>query len=111
MNRLKMSLSKVNKKKLLGRMLTLGLVMLAFVPVCAQSALAEAATTLNSYKGDVRKICYAIGAITGLIGGVRIYNKWNNGDQDINKEIVGWSGACLFLFLMPTFLDTMMKGS
>ena len=45
-----------------------------------------------------------IGGIVGLIGGLRIYNKWTNGDQDINKEILGWGGAALFLILVPTFI-------
>jgi len=45
-----------------------------------------------------------VGGIVGLIGGLRIYNKWTNGDQDINKEILGWGGACLFLILVPIFV-------
>jgi hypothetical protein len=46
----------------------------------------------------------AIGGIVGVIGGIRIYNKWTNGDQDINKELVGWGGAALFLTLVPNFI-------
>nr|DAC75594.1 TPA_exp: conjugative transposon protein TraE [Elizabethkingia anophelis]DAC75677.1 TPA_exp: conjugative transposon protein TraE [Elizabethkingia anophelis]DAC76058.1 TPA_exp: conjugative transposon protein TraE [Elizabethkingia anophelis]DAC76121.1 TPA_exp: conjugative transposon protein TraE [Elizabethkingia anophelis]DAC76300.1 TPA_exp: conjugative transposon protein TraE [Elizabethkingia anophelis] len=48
----------------------------------------------------------AVGGVVGLIGGVRIYNKWSNGDQDINKEVVGWGGACLFLIIVPQFVSS-----
>jgi len=47
-----------------------------------------------------------VGGIVGLIGGLRIYNKWQNGDQDVNKEILGWGGACLFLTIVPTFVGS-----
>jgi hypothetical protein len=26
-----------------------------------------------------------------------VYSKWNSGDQDINKELMGWGGSCVFL--------------
>ena len=32
------------------------------------------------------------------------YIKWNNGERDINKEIVGWAGSCVFLVLVGTIL-------
>jgi hypothetical protein len=35
-----------------------------------------------------------------LIGGVRVYIKWQSGDQDTQKAIMGWFGACLFLILV-----------
>lgn len=95
----------INKKKMVGKVLTLALVMLSFTPMFASGPLSGAATTISGYWDDVKGLIYAIGAIVGLIGGVRIYNKWTNGDQDINKEIVGWGGACLFLTLVPEFVD------
>ena len=39
-------------------------------------------------------------AVVGLIGGVRVYIKWQSGDQDTQKAIMGWFGACLFLILV-----------
>ena len=38
--------------------------------------------------------------LVGLIGGVRVYIKWQSGDQDTQKAIMGWFGACLFLILV-----------
>ena len=39
-----------------------------------------------------------------FIGGLRVYNKWTNGDQDVNKEILGYGGAMIFLIVVPEFV-------
>lgn len=70
----------------------------------AQSGAAgvNAATTeLKKYVPLVTNLIMAIGGIVGIIGGVRIYNKWNSGDQDVNKELMGWGGSCVFLIVAP----------
>ena len=28
---------------------------------------------------------------------VRVYLKWNSGDQDVQKAVMGWMGSCIFL--------------
>ncbi|MDO5608728.1 MAG: DUF4134 family protein [Capnocytophaga sp.] len=75
-------------------------------PVLAQGAgaITDAANSIKTYWGPLKNLIMMIGGIVGLIGGLRIYNKWTNGDQDINKEILGWGGACLFLILVPIFV-------
>jgi hypothetical protein len=30
--------------------------------------------------------------------------KWNSGDQDINKELMGWGASCLFLVLVGVII-------
>lgn len=70
------------------------------------TAINNAATSVQQYWGPVSGLIKVVGAVVGLLGGLRIYNKWTNGDQDVNKEILGWGGACLFLFLVPTFLSS-----
>lgn len=97
---------KINKRKLVGNALTLALVLFATTPLFAGGgALGTAAEKVLDYKEGAKTLIKAIAAIVGLIGGIRIYNKWQNGDQDVNKEIMGWAGACIFLLLVPTFLD------
>ena len=68
----------------------------------AQSAtgIDQATTEINSYVDPVSNLIIAIGAVVGLIGGVRVYIKWQSGDQDTQKAIMGWFGACLFLILV-----------
>jgi len=56
-----------------------------------------ATTTLTTYVGPVTNIALVIGGIVGIVGAIRVYSKWNSGDQDINKELMGWGGSCVFL--------------
>lgn len=63
-----------------------------------------ATSSLSAYVDPVSLLILAIGAVVGLIGGVRVYIKWNNGDQDINKDIMGWGGSCLFLVLVSVVI-------
>lgn len=98
---------KINKRKLIGNALTLALVLFMTAPLYAGGgALGVAAQKIGEYKEGAKLLIKAIAAVVGLIGGIRIYNKWQNGDQDVNKEIMGWAGACIFLLLVPTFLDS-----
>ncbi|MDO4728854.1 MAG: DUF4134 domain-containing protein [Bacteroidota bacterium] len=75
----------------------------------AVEAIGAATDNIKEYWDDVSTLIKMIGAVVGLIGGLRIYNKWTNGDQDINKEILGWGGACLFLVLVPTFVSAFFE--
>ncbi len=95
------------------KMLVLASIVFIAVPAMAgggggaapgAAGIQTAADTIGRYWGSVKKLILIIGAIVGLVGAVRIYNKWTNGDQDINKEIVGWGGACLFLLLAPQII-------
>lgn len=82
------------------------------IPMFAQAggagagAITDAANSIKTYWVPIRTLIMMVGGIVGLIGGLRIYNKWINGDQDINKEILGWGGACLFLILVPIFIGS-----
>ena len=94
-------------KKSLTAFAVLFSISMAFSQSGGSAALGAAATTISGYITDLGLLIYAIGAIVGTVGGIRIYNKWTNGDQDINKEIVGWGGACVFLLIVPTFIAAM----
>lgn len=63
-----------------------------------------ATSSLTSYVDPVSTLTLAIGAVVGIIGGVRVYIKWNSGDQDINKELMGWMGSCIFLVLVSVVI-------
>ncbi|MFV0593959.1 MAG: DUF4134 domain-containing protein [Draconibacterium sp.] len=63
-----------------------------------------ATTTLKTYVVPITGFIYATGVIVGIIGAIRIYNKWQGGDRDINKEVMGFGGAMIFLLLAPTVI-------
>ena len=66
----------------------------------SSAGIDQATAEVGSYVDPVSNLIIAIGAVVGLIGGVRVYIKWQSGDQDTQKAIMGWFGACLFLILV-----------
>ena len=57
-----------------------------------------------SYFDPGTKLVYAIGAVVGLIGGIKVYNKFSSGDPDTSKTAASWFGACIFLIVAATIL-------
>lgn len=49
-------------------------------------------------------LMYAIGAVLGLIGGVRVYQRWSAGDPNTGQTAASWFGSCIFLVIVATVL-------
>lgn len=64
----------------------------------------KATQMVTSYFDPGTKLIYAIGAVVGLIGGVKVYNKFSSGDPDTSKTAASWFGACIFLIVAATIL-------
>jgi hypothetical protein len=96
-------MEKQNKKLLLT-----GIAMLSTFGLFAQgngsAGITEATNMVTSYFDPATKLIYAIGAVVGLIGGVKVYNKFSSGDPDTSKTAASWFGACIFLIVAATIL-------
>lgn len=83
-------------------------ILAASYQAAAQTGVAggigAATTQVKSAYTYVGPLILAIGGVVGLAGGIRIYIKWNNGDNDVQKELIGWAGACIFLVLVGTII-------
>lgn len=67
----------------------------------------EKATELMKDYFDVgTTLLYVIGAVVGLVGAIKVYNKWSSGDQDTSKAAASWFGACIFLVIVATALKS-----
>ena len=64
----------------------------------------EANTKVRSYFAAGTNLMYAVGAIVGLIGAVKVYQKWNAGDHDTGKVAAAWFGSCVFLVVVATVI-------
>ena len=64
----------------------------------------QATKMVTSYFDPGTKLIYAIGAVVGLIGGIKVYNKFSSGDPDTSKTAASWFGACIFLIVAATIL-------
>lgn len=69
-----------------------------------QAGITEATNMITSYFDPGTKLVYAIGAVVGLIGGIKVYNKFSSGDPDTSKTAASWFGACIFLIVAATIL-------
>jgi hypothetical protein len=96
----------MNRKTPISRLLSASLLTLACLTVSTGGIAQGIATGINGAAAEVRGIFASVsnlvlmvGAVVGLAGGIRVFIKWNNGDQDVQKELIGWAGACIFLLL------------
>jgi hypothetical protein len=70
------------------------------------AGLNEANTRVRSYFDAGTNLMYAVGAIVGLVGAVKVYNKWNTGDHDTGKVAAAWFGSCVFLVVVATVIKS-----
>ncbi|MBN9299117.1 DUF4134 domain-containing protein [Elizabethkingia anophelis] len=90
------------------KVLLTGVALLSAFGVFAQgngnAGIQEATQMVTGYFDPATKLIYAIGAVVGLIGGVKVYNKFSSGDPDTSKTAASWFGACIFLIVAATIL-------
>lgn len=87
--------------------LTIGVTLANYLTAAAQDGNAginEANTRVRSYFDSGTNLMYAVGAILGLIGAVKVYQKWNSGDPDTGKVAGAWFGSCVFLVVVATVI-------
>lgn len=91
-------------------LVSLGIAALLFtIDLYAQDGNAginEANTKVRSYFQSGTNLMYAVGALLGLIGAVKVYQKWNAGDQDTGKVAAAWFGSCVFLVIVATVIKS-----
>lgn len=66
----------------------------------------EANQKVRSYFASGTNLMYAVGALLGLIGAVKVYQKWNAGDPDTGKVAAAWFGSCVFLVVVATVIKS-----
>src|SRR6478736_1510518 len=90
-------------------------VRMALIILCALSihtafaqdgnaGITEATMRIRSYFATGTTLMYAIGSVVGLVGAVKVFQKWNSGDQDTGKVAAAWFGSCVFLVIVATVL-------
>lgn len=95
----KRAANKVNTKVVLaiGAMMGFAANAMAQNPGAGVTGLTTAETNLRTYVDPVCNIVMVIGGIVGLVGAIRVFSKWQNGDQDVTKSLMAWLGSCVFL--------------
>jgi hypothetical protein len=107
MKRLKFK--NLNRKKqwlAFGIAITLTLTEFDLMAQDGNAGINAANTQVRSYFASGTNLMYAVGALVGLIGAVKVYQKWNAGDQDTGKVAAAWFGSCVFLVIVATVIKS-----
>lgn len=84
--------------------------LLATVNYCfaqdGNAGITSATTQVKGYFDSGCNLMYAIGAVVGIIGAIKVFNKWNAGEPDTNKVAAAWFGSCVFLVVVATVLKS-----
>lgn len=70
------------------------------------SGITAATSQVKSYFSTGTSLMYAIGAIVGLVGAIKVFKKWNDGEHDTGKVASSWFGSCIFLVVVSTVLKS-----
>lgn len=105
-----MNIKSIKRKKIYALALT-AYCMAVAIAASAQTAdgnagIQEATTKVKSYFATGTTLMYAIGAVVGLVGAIKVFNKWNGGDHDTGKVAAAWFGSCIFLVVVATVLKS-----
>ena len=100
--------TKFNRKKVIIIYAAMALLAIQYSAYAQDGieGINEANTKVRSYFAAGTNLMYAVGAILGLIGAVKVYQKWNNGDQDTSKVAAAWFGSCIFLVVVATVIQS-----
>ena len=94
----------MDKKKIMMLFLLTATAIGAYAQGNGIAGINEATKMVTFYFDPGTKLIYAVGAVVGLIGGIKVYNKFSSGDPDTSKTAASWFGACIFLIVAATIL-------
>lgn len=101
---------KINTQNLTAKFWAIALMLIAFISEThaqdGNSGIQEATNKVKGYFDSGCDLMYAIGAVVGIIGAVKVFNKWNAGEPDTNKVAAAWFGSCIFLVVVATVLQS-----
>lgn len=76
------------------------------VTLAQNNGIGEATDQVTSFFESGVNLIYAIGGLVGLIGAVKVFNKWNSGEPDTGKVAAAWFGSCIFLVVVAAILKS-----
>jgi hypothetical protein len=68
------------------------------------NGISQANTLIRGYFDTATQLMYAVGAILGLIGAVRVYQLWSAPQGEASRAAAGWFGSMIFLAVVATVI-------
>ncbi len=82
------------------------LISLSLYAQDGNAGITQATQQVKGYFSTGTSLMYAIGAIMGLVGAIKVFKKWNDGEHDTGKVASSWFGSCIFLVIVATVLKS-----
>lgn len=76
----------------------------------AQPGLTEinqATSEMGFIASAMLNLSLVLGALFGIVGGLRVYNNWQMGKHRVDLQVIGWFAACLFLLVANIFITAL----
>jgi hypothetical protein len=64
---------------------------------------------LNGIYDEIRLICISLLAIAAVIGGIRIFQRWNQGQEGVESSLIHWFGALATSYGLVELVDFGIK--
>ena len=93
-------------KKLILTLMAVVLASAAMAQGNGIKGITDATSMVTSYFAPLTKLIYAVGAVVGLIGGIKVYQKFSSGDPDTSKTAASWFGACIVRVIGGVVLES-----
>jgi hypothetical protein len=107
MRTVKLGIARLSRRAKYALMLTAAMAVSLYSNAQDGNAgINEANTKVRGYFDSGTNLMYAVGALLGLIGAVKVYQKWNAGDPDTSKVAAAWFGSCVFLVVVATVIKS-----
>lgn len=91
-------------KKIIFSMAAMVVAAAAHAQGNGMAGISEATNMVTSYFDPLTKLIFAVAAVLGLVGGVRVYSKFSSGDPDASKSATALFLSCVFLVIVGTVL-------
>ena len=91
-------------------LLLLNLILVSTVPLWSQHptlndpSASEIFTGGSEFLTSVQNICYVLGTICAIIGGVVTYTEILDGEEDFYSSVRNWFGSCLAFIIFPAII-------
>lgn len=99
-------IQNLSRQGITGLIMAAGLVLFCLYANAQDgvAGLQDANTKVRGYFETGCKLMYACGAVLGLVGAIKVFTKWNQGDNDTSKVAASWFGSCIFLVVVATVI-------
>ena len=68
--------------------------------------LSQANTMVRGYYDTATSLMFAIGAILGIVGAIKVFSMMVRGDERMGHTAALWFGACIFLVVVATVIKS-----